>query len=132
MNTIVMYSTDNGAETGTWPGVITPFHGEKSTTWEGGMRIPMVVKWPGVIKPGKVNNDIISLIDWMPTLVAAAGEPNGVEKLKNGYEANGWKFKIHANGYNLPALLQGQSQEGALRGDLLFWPGRRTERRTLE
>ena len=113
MNTIVMYSTDNGAETGTWPdGGITPFHGEKSTTWEGGMRIPMVVKWPGVIKPGTVNNEIFSLIDWMPTLVAAAGELNVVEKLKNGYEANGWKFKIHADGYNYMPYFKGEAKKG--------------------
>ncbi|HEX9154791.1 MAG TPA: arylsulfatase, partial [Nitrospira sp.] len=112
-NTIVMYSTDNGAETVTWPdGGITPFHGEKGTTWEGGMRIPMVVKWPGIIKPGTIVNDIVSLIDWMPTLVAAAGEPNVVEKLKNGYDANGRKFKIHADGYNLLPYFKGEAKKG--------------------
>jgi arylsulfatase A-like enzyme len=111
-NTIVMYSTDNGAETVTWPdGGITPFHGEKGTTWEGGMRIPMLVKWPGVIKPGTVNNEIISLIDWMPTLVAAAGEPNVVEKLQNGYDANGRKFKIHADGYNFLPYFKGEMKK---------------------
>jgi arylsulfatase A-like enzyme len=95
-NTIVIYSTDNGAETFTWPdGGVTPFHGEKGTTYEGGMRVPMVVRWPGVIKPGTVNNDIISQEDWMPTLLAAAGDPDIVEKLKKGYQANGKTFKVH-------------------------------------
>jgi arylsulfatase A-like enzyme len=88
-NTILVYGTDNGAETATWPdGGITPFHGEKGTTWEGGMRVPMLVRWPGVIKPGTLINEIFSQEDWMPTLLAAAGEPNVVEKLKQGYKAN--------------------------------------------
>jgi arylsulfatase len=74
-NTIVMYSTDNGAETFTWPdGGTTPFRGEKNTTWEGGFRVPMLVKWPGKIEPGQVSNEIISMEDWMPTLLAAAGD----------------------------------------------------------
>lgn len=75
-NTIVIYSTDNGAETLTWPdGGITPFKGEKGTTWEGGFRAPLAVRWPGVIEPGTKNNDIISHEDWMPTLIAAVGDP---------------------------------------------------------
>ena len=112
-NTIVVYSTDNGAETATWPdGGVTPFHGEKGTTWEGGMRIPMIMRWPGVIKPGTIMNDIMSLIDWMPTLVAVAGEPNVVEKLQNGYEANGRKFKIHADGYNFLPYFKGEAKKG--------------------
>src|SRR5262245_51597700 len=81
-NTIVVFSTDNGAETVSWPdGGTTPFHGEKGTTWEGGFRVPLVVRWPGTIKPGSIYNDVISQEDWMPTLLAAAGEPNVVEKL---------------------------------------------------
>jgi len=112
-NTIVIYSTDNGAETFTWPdGGITPFHGEKGTTWEGGFRVPLVVRWPGVIKPGTVYNDIISQEDWMPTLLAAAGEPNIVEKLKNGYEANGKTFKVHPDGYNFLPYFKGEVEEG--------------------
>jgi arylsulfatase len=100
-NTIVIYSTDNGAETVTWPdGGNTPFHGEKGTTWEGGFRVPLVVRWPGVIKPRTIYNDIISQEDWMPTLLAAAGVPDVVEKLKQGYHANGKTFKIHPDGYN--------------------------------
>jgi hypothetical protein len=74
-NTIVVYGTDNGAETACWPdGGITPFQGEKGTTWEGGFRVPMLVRWPGVIKPGTIINDIFSQEDWMPTLLAAAGD----------------------------------------------------------
>ena len=81
-NTIVIFSTDNGAEKFTWPdGGTSPFHGEKGTTWEGGMRVPQMVKWPGTIKPGTIYNDIMSQEDWMPTLLAAAGVPDVNEKL---------------------------------------------------
>jgi arylsulfatase A-like enzyme len=74
-NTIVVYGTDNGAEIGTWPdGGTTPYKGEKGTTWEGGFRVPMIVRWPGVIKPGTIINDILSQEDWLPTFLAA-GEP---------------------------------------------------------
>ena len=84
-NTIVVYGTDNGAEEVTWPdGGTTPFQGEKGTTWEGGFRVPMLVRWPGVIKPGTIINDIFSQEDWLPTLLAAAGEPNIVEKAEEG------------------------------------------------
>jgi arylsulfatase len=112
-NTIVVFSTDNGAETFSWPdGGTTPFHGEKGTTWEGGFRVPLVVRWPGVIKPGTIYNDIISQEDWMPTLLAAAGESDAVEKLKKGYTANGKKFKIHADGYNFLPYFKGETQKG--------------------
>ena len=132
-NTIVVYGTDNGAETVTWPdGGTTPFHGEKGTTWEGGFRVPMLVRWPGVIKPGTIVNDIFSQEDWMPTLLAAAGEPDIVEKLKKGYQANGKTFKVHARRLQLPALLQGRGSKRPARGDLLLRSGRRTERRALE
>lgn len=111
-NTIVIYSTDNGAETFSWPdGGITPFHGEKGTTWEGGFRVPLLVRWPGVIEPGTVSNDIISQEDWMPTLLAAAGEPNIVEKLKEGYTANGKEFKVHPDGYNFMPYWQGEAEK---------------------
>ena len=132
-NTIVVYGTDNGAETGTWPdGGTTPFHGEKGTTWEGGFRVPMLVRWPGVIKPGTIINDIFSQEDWLPTLLAAAGEPDIVEKLKKGYKANGKTWKVHLDGYNFLPLLQGRGEEGSARGDLLLRPGRRAERDPLE
>jgi arylsulfatase A-like enzyme len=112
-NTIVVYGTDNGAETATWPdGGTTPFHGEKGTTWEGGFRVPMLVRWPGVIKPGTIINDIFSQEDWLPTLLAAAGEPNIVEKVKQGYEANGRTFKAHLDGYNFLPYFKGEEKKG--------------------
>ena len=112
-NTIVVYGTDNGAETVTWPdGGTTPFHGEKGTTWEGGFRVPMLVRWPGVIKPGTIINDIFSQEDWLPTLLAAAGEPDIVEKLKQGYEANGKTFKVHLDGYNFLPYFKGEAKKG--------------------
>ncbi len=112
-NTIVVYNTDNSAETVSWPdGGITPFHGEKGTTWEGGFRIPMIVRWPGMIKPGQISDAIISQEDWMPTLLAAAGEPAVKEKLMKGYRANGRDFKIHPDGYNFVPFLTGQADKG--------------------
>jgi arylsulfatase len=112
-NTIVIYGTDNGAEVGTWPdGGMTPFHGEKGTTWEGGFRVPMLVKWPGVIKPGTIVNDIFSQEDWMPTLLAAVGEPDIVEKLKKGYSANGKTWKVHLDGYNFLPYFKGEAKKG--------------------
>jgi arylsulfatase len=108
-NTIVIISTDNGAEVFTWPdGGTTPFRGEKATTWEGGFRVPAVVRWPGVIKPGTVINDIFSHLDWMPTIMAAVGEPDIKEKLLKGHEAAGKKFKVHLDGYDQTALLKGE------------------------
>jgi arylsulfatase len=112
-NTIVVFSTDNGAETFSWPdGGLTPFHSEKGTTWEGGFRVPLVVRWPGVIEPGTVYNDIISQEDWMPTLLAAAGEPDIVDKLKKGHRAGAKTFKIHADGYNFLPYFRGQAKAG--------------------
>jgi arylsulfatase len=123
-NTIVVWSTDNGAETFSWPdGGTTPFHGEKGTTWEGGFRVPLMVRWPGVIKPGTIYNDIISQEDWMPTLVAAAGEPDVVAKLSKGYEANGKKFRVHADGYNFMPYFQGKVNAGPRREIYYFTQG---------
>ena len=123
-NTIVIYSTDNGAETFTWPdGGITPFHGEKGTTWEGGMRVPCVVRWPGVIKPGTIYNNIMSHEDWMPTFMAAAGVPDVVDKLKKGYQANGKTFKIHADGYNFLPFFQGKTKESPRHSIMYFGQG---------
>jgi arylsulfatase len=100
-NTIVMYSTDNGAEKFTWPdGGQSPFRGEKNTNWEGGYRVPAMVRWPGVVKPGTVLNDVVSHEDWIPTLMAAVGEPNLAEKLKSGFELGKKTFKVHLDGYN--------------------------------
>ncbi|MFO0826695.1 MAG: arylsulfatase [Phycisphaerales bacterium] len=112
-NTIVIYGTDNGAETATWPdGGTTPFHGEKGTTWEGGFRVPMLVRWPGVIKPGTQINDIFSQEDWLPTLLAAAGEPDIVAKVKEGYAANGKTWKVHLDGYNFLPYFKGDQKKG--------------------
>jgi arylsulfatase len=107
-NTIVIYSSDNGAEKFTWPdGGTTPFRGEKGTTWEGGFRAPAMVRWPGHIQPGTIINDIFSHEDWVPTLLAAAGDPDIKEKLKKGHQAAGKTFKTHLDGYDQTALLTG-------------------------
>lgn len=112
-NTIVIYSTDNGAEKVTWPdGGITPFHGEKGTTWEGGFRVPQVVRWPGVLEPGTKINEIISHEDWLPTLLAAVGEPDVVEKMKEGMSANGKEFRVHLDGYNFLPYFSGEAEKG--------------------
>jgi len=122
-NTIVIYSTDNGAETVSWPdGGITPFKGEKGTTWEGGFRVPLVVRWPGVIEPGTKINEIFSQEDWMPTLLAAAGEPDIVEKLKKGHRANGKKWKVHLDGYNFMPYFKGEVAKGPREQILYFSP----------
>ena len=112
-NTIIMYSTDNGAELMTWPdGGMIPFRGEKNTTWEGGFRIPMMVQWPGKIEPGQVSNEIISLEDWMPTLLAVAGDTNIKEKLLNGHSAGDMTYKVHLDGYNMLPYFTGETDEG--------------------
>ena len=111
-NTIVMYSTDNGAETVTWPdGGITPFHGEKGTTFEGGHRVPLIVKWPGVIKPGMIYNEMIGHNDWMPTFAAAAGMPDAVERLKKGTKLHDKEFKAHLDGYNFLPFFKGEPKK---------------------
>ena len=111
-NTIIMYSTDNGAEKATWPdGGTTPFAGEKGTTWEGGFRVPCAIRWPGVIEPGSVYNDIFSHEDMMPTLLSAAGVPDIKEKLLTGYKAGEKNFKVHLDGYNLMPFFKGEVDE---------------------
>ncbi len=108
-NTIVIISTDNGPMKQTWPDAGTsPFGGQKGTTWEGGFRVPAVVRWPGVIEPGTVINDIFHHMDWIPTILAALGEPDVKEKLLTGYEAAGKTFKVHLDGYNQLPLLKGE------------------------
>ncbi|MBW1819370.1 MAG: arylsulfatase [Deltaproteobacteria bacterium] len=109
-NTIVIISSDNGAMKFSWPdGASSPFRGEKATTWEAGFRVPAVVRWHGVIKPGTVINDIFHHMDWLPTLLAAAGEPDIKEKLLKGHEAVGKTFKVHLDGYNQLSLLKGEA-----------------------
>ena len=122
-NTIVIFSSDNGAEKFTWPdGGTNPFHGEKGETWEGGFRVPAVVRWPGIVKPGTISNEIFSHEDWLPTLLAAAGEPDIIEKLKKGYQANGKKFKVHIDGYDQTALLSGKGE--STREEIIYFDDR--------
>ncbi len=107
-NTIVVFTSDNGAETFTWPdGGNHPFRGEKGTTYEGGFRVPCVVKWPGVIKPGSIVNDIISSEDWLPTFLAAAGDSKIKEKLLTGVKVGDKTFKNHLDGYNFMPFFKG-------------------------
>ena len=108
-NTIVMYSTDNGAEKFTWPdGGQSPFRGEKNTGWEGGYRVPCLMRWPGVIKPGTVLNDIFAHEDMLPTLLAAAGAPGVKEQLLKGMKVGDKTFKVHLDGYNITDVLAGK------------------------
>ena len=108
-NTIVIISSDNGAMMFSWPDSgTTPFRQEKATTWEGGFRVPAVVRWPGVIEPGIVINDIFHHMDWLPTFLNAAGEPGIGEKLLKGHKAAGKTFKVHLDGYDQTALLKGE------------------------
>jgi len=119
-NTIVMYSTDNGAETFSWPdGGTTMFRGEKNTQWEGGYRVPTLIKWPGTIKPGSVFNDIGAHEDMLPTLVTAAGDASAVEDLKKGRTINGRSYKVHIDGYDLGPALRGEGDWP--RHDFIYW-----------
>jgi arylsulfatase A-like enzyme len=120
-NTIVMYATDNGAEEFTWPdGGTTPFRGEKDSNWEGAWRVPCMIRWPGVIKPGTVSNDIFSHQDMLPTLAAAAGEPDIAAKLKQGYTAGKKTFKVYIDGFNLLPYWKGEVKENPRPG-FLYW-----------
>ncbi|CAD0232027.1 MULTISPECIES: arylsulfatase [Planktothrix] len=108
-NTFVMYSTDNGPHINSWPDAgMTPFRSEKNTNWEGAFRVPKLVRWPGVIEPGSVSNEIVSHLDWLPTFVAMAGDPDIKEKLLTGYQAGNKTFKVHLDGYNLVPYLKGE------------------------
>jgi arylsulfatase A-like enzyme len=106
-DTIVVYTSDNGPHMNTWPdGAMTHFRSEKNTNWEGAFRVPCLVRWPGVIKPGTVTNELMSHNDWIPTLCSIAGEPDIVGKCKKGYTANGIKYKVHLDGYDQSAFLK--------------------------
>ncbi len=112
-NTIVMYSTDNGAELALWPdGGYTPYRGEKNSNWEGGYRVPMMVRWPDKIEAGQVSNEIIAMMDWMPTLLAAAGDPNVKENLRKGMRVGGERYKVHLDGFNFLPYFTGEEEKG--------------------
>ena len=121
-NTIFFYSTDNGPHYNTWPDAgSTPFRGEKNTNWEGGWRVPAMVRWPGKIEAGSVSNDIMHHMDWLPTFVAAAGEPEIKEKLKQGgVEAIGRSYKVHLDGYNSLPYLTGK-EEKSPRSEIFYF-----------
>jgi arylsulfatase len=119
-NTIVMYTTDNGAEKFTWPdGGTSPFRGEKDTNWEGGYRIPCAMRWPGVIRPGTVDNNIYSHEDMLPTLLAAAGDPDVTAKLLKGMKVGDKTFKVHLDGYNITDALAGKAPDP--RHEFFYW-----------
>jgi arylsulfatase len=112
-NTIVMYSTDNGPHMNSWPdGAMTPFRNEKNSNWEGAYRVPALVRWPGKVKPGTVSNEIMSHLDWLPTLLAAAGAPDVPQKLLTGYTIGDITYKVHPDGYNFVPYLSGQAPKG--------------------
>jgi arylsulfatase len=120
-NTIVMYSTDNGPHMNTWPdGAMTPFRNEKNSNWEGAFRIPLLMRWPGKIPAGVVVNDIVQHHDWLPTFLAAAGEPDIVEKLKKGHKAGDKSFKVHIDGYNLLPFLTTKGERSPRKGFMYF------------
>jgi hypothetical protein len=103
-DTIVIYGTDNGPHANSWPdGATTPFRSEKNTNWEGAFRVPWLVRWPGTIKPGRVSNEIVSHHDWLPTLLAAAGMPDVMDRLKAGYKIGDTTYKVHIDGFNCRA-----------------------------
>ncbi len=119
-NTIVIYTTDNGAETFTWPdGGTTMFRGEKNTNWEGGYRVPFVMRWPGVIKPGVVVNDIGAHEDLATTLLAAAGNPDIRNEVAKGKRINGRNYKVHLDGYNLLPAFKGEAAWP--RQEFIYW-----------
>jgi len=124
-NTIVLYTTDNGPHFNMWPdGGITPFRGEKNTNWEGGYRVPMIIRWPGKIPADRVINEITAGNDWVPTLMAAVGEPNIKQKLLTGYKGVNTTYKVHLDGYNLLPFLTGEKEITKDQYGATNWPRR--------
>ncbi|GAB2645038.1 arylsulfatase [Prescottella soli] len=120
-DTIVIYSTDNGPHANTWPdGATTPFRSEKDTNWEGAFRVPQVIRWPGRIPAGAISNDIVQHHDWLPTFLAAAGDTDVVDKLKQGHAVGDKTFKVHIDGYNLLPYLTGEVDRSPRRGMVYF------------
>ena len=115
-DTIVFYSTDNGVHFNTWPDAgVTPFRSEKNSNWEGAYRVPAMVRWPGKIKAGVVSNQIMSHLDWVPTLMAAVGEPELAGKLKQGMRVGNKQARVHLDGYDFLSYLTGKSTTGPRR-----------------
>ena len=120
-NTIVVFTTDNGAEVMSWPdGGATPFRGEKATNWEGGYRAPAVIRWPGTIRPGTVYNEMFSHYDLIPTFAAAGGDPDIVNKCMRGAQIGNKTVKVHLDGFNLIPFFKGQEKE-APRKEFVYW-----------
>jgi arylsulfatase len=112
-NTFVMYSTDNGPHMNSWPdAAMTPFRNEKNSNWEGAYRVPAMVRWPGHIKAGEICNEIVSHLDFMPTLLAVAGDTDVKEKLAKGCKVGAMTYKVHLDGYNMLPLFTGQTDKG--------------------
>src|SRR5215467_12616549 len=112
-DTFFFYGTDNGPHMNSWPdGAMTPFRNEKNSNWEGAYRVPAIVRWPGKIKPGQVSNEIVAHHDWLPTLVAMAGDAQVTDKLLKGYQVGSMTYKVHLDGYNLVPYLTGQAPKG--------------------
>ncbi len=122
--TIVHYSTDNGPHYNTWPdAAATPFRGEKNTNWEGGWRVPCAVRWPGVVEPGSISNEIVHHMDWLPTFLAAAGKSDIKEDLLDGYSSSalGRNYKIHLDGYNLTDHLKDPMNTPSPRNEIFYF-----------
>jgi len=123
-NTIVHYSTDNGPHYNTWPDAAsTPFRGEKNTNWEGGWRVPAVVRWPGVVQPGSISNEVVHHMDWLPTFLAAAGKTDIKEDLLDGYTSSALKrdYKIHLDGYNITEHLKNPQKVESPRKEIFYF-----------
>jgi arylsulfatase A-like enzyme len=120
-NTILIYTTDNGPHMNSWPdGAMTWFRSEKNTNWEGAFRVPCMIRWPGHIKPGQISHEIVSGLDWCPTLTAAAGDPDVKQKLLTGHQAAGKTFKVHLDCHNQLPYLTGQQEKSARRDFVYF------------
>ena len=120
-DTIVLFTSDNGAEAMSWPdGGTTPFRGEKATNWEGGYRVPMVIRWPGTIAPGTIHNEVFAHYDLIPTFAAAAGEPDIVGRMLEGTHLGGKSFRVHLDGYDLMPILSGATDTSP-REEFIYW-----------
>jgi len=120
-NTIVLYTTDNGPHMNSWPdAAMTPFRSEKNTNWEGAFRVPCMIRWPGKIQAGSVSNEIVSGLDWMPTLLAAVGDPNIDKELLKGYKVGAKSYKVHLDGYNQLPYLTGKESQSPRRNFYYF------------